>query len=340
MARRPARQASATASAEDRLIARHFRPLATHPGAFGLMDDCAALTPPPGCDLVLKTDAIVAGVHFFPKDAPGMVAKKALRVNLSDLAAKGAKPAGFLLAIALPKSIGDGWLDAFARGLGEDAHAYGCPLLGGDTDRTPGPLTVAITVFGELPSGSMVTRMGARPEDVIVLTGTIGDAALGLMLRQRKAAATKWKLGTRHRAHLLGRYLLPQPRNALAEAVRLHASAAMDISDGLVGDLTKLCAASGVTAELAAEAVPLSPAAARVIAAEPARIDTVLTGGDDYEIACTVAPDRLASFRQAAAAAGIAVTVAGRVLKGRAAPRVLDRSGRPMRFARQSYSHF
>ncbi len=327
-------------SGEDLIIARYFRPLAKHPGAFGLFDDCAAITPPAGADLVLKTDAIVGGVHFFPDDAADLVAKKALRVNLSDLAAKGAKPEGFLLALALPTTIGGDWLAAFARGLGEDAETYGCPLLGGDTDRTPGPISIAITVFGTLPSGTMATRMGARPGDAVVISGTIGDAALGLLLRNRADAADRWRLSGAQREHLLGRYLLPQPRNALAEAVRLSASAAMDISDGLVGDLTKLCAASGVTAEITAASVPLSDAAKSVLAAEPSRIETALTGGDDYEVVCTLAPNRLASFRSAAAAAGVPVAEIGRIVAGKRAPQFLDRDGKPMLFKQASYSHF
>src|SRR5208337_4788099 len=171
-------------SGEDRFIARYFRPLAQHPGAFGLRDDAAVLTPPPGHDLVLKTDPIICGVHFFPDDPPDAVARKALRVNLSDLAAKGAKPAGFLLALALPQDVGPDWVEAFVVGLGSDAMQYGCPLLGGDTDRTPGPITVAITALGTLPHGSIVRRRGARVGDHIFLTGTIGDAALGLALRR------------------------------------------------------------------------------------------------------------------------------------------------------------
>src|SRR4051812_39187035 len=286
-------------SAEDRLIARHFKPLAKHPGAFGLRDDCAVLTPPPGSDLVLKADAIVGGVHFFPDDPADKVAQKALRVNLSDLAAKGAKPEGFLLSLALPKGIGDDWLEAFARGLGADADAYGCPLLGGDTDRTPGPVTVAITVFGSLPKGTSVLRMGASPGQRLCVTGTIGDAALGLLLRQDNAAAGRWRLNAAQTDHLANRYLLPQPRNAAAEAVRTHAAASMDVSDGLAGDLTKLCVASGVSAEVEIARVPLSDAAQKVVAAEPALIETALTGGDDYEILCTVAPERLAAFQAA-----------------------------------------
>src|SRR5215468_2440238 len=154
-----------TPSGEDEIIAHYFRPLAKHPAAFGLIDDCAALAVPAGSDLVLKTDAIVGGVHFFPDDPADKVAQKALRVNLSDLAAKGAKPEGFLVALALPKEIDRNWLRAFARGLGKDAEAFGCPLLGGDTDRTPGPLTVAISALGIVPHATMVRRSGARPGD-------------------------------------------------------------------------------------------------------------------------------------------------------------------------------
>src|SRR5215831_16563485 len=192
---------------EDEIIARYFRPLASHKAALGLIDDCAALPVPPSNDLVLKTDAIVGGVHFFPDDPADKVAQKALRVNLSDLAAKGAKPEGFLLALALPREIDRGWLKAFARGLGKDADAFGCPLLGGDTDRTPGPVTIAITAFGTLPRGSMVLRSGAKPDDRVMITGTIGDAALGPVLRQDSEAVDRWAALTRRElAHLAERY--------------------------------------------------------------------------------------------------------------------------------------
>ena len=170
--------------AEDRLIARYFRPLATAAGAFGLIDDAAALTPPPGCDLVLTTDGVIAGVHFFPDDPPEMVSRKVLRMNLSDLAAKGARPLGFLLSVALPEGFGETWLGAFAAGLADDAARYGCPLYGGDTDHTPGPISVSIFAFGAVPQGKMVHRSTARPGDRIVVTGTIGDAAIGLQLRR------------------------------------------------------------------------------------------------------------------------------------------------------------
>jgi len=174
----------AEGSAEDRLIARYFRPLASHPGALGLADDAAILVPPPGCDIVLKADAIIGGVHFFPEDPAAAVACKALRVNLSDLAAKGADPVGFLLSLALPDGTSEAWLEDFAEGLRADAQLYRCPLLGGDTDRTPGPAMVSIAAFGTVPHGRMVRRSGAKPGDCVFVTGTIGDAALGVKLRR------------------------------------------------------------------------------------------------------------------------------------------------------------
>jgi len=327
-------------SGEDRLIATYFRALATDPGAFGLTDDAAILTPPPGSDVVLKTDPIICGVHFFPEDPAEAVARKALRVNLSDLAAKGAKPAGFLLALALPADTGKIWLAAFAEALGADAARYGCPLLGGDTDRTPGPLTVSIAAFGTLPHGTMVRRNGAKPGDRVVVTGTIGDASLGLRLRQAGSGGLGAGLASAEHAYLLARYLIPEPRCGIAEALRAHASAAMDISDGLAGDLGKLCRASHASAEIDVGLVPLSDAGQSLVSRDNALIETVLTGGDDYEILCTVAPDRLERFRALASAAGISTTEIGRVVAGWAPPRFLDRSGRPLVFEHPSFSHF
>jgi thiamine-monophosphate kinase len=326
-------------SGEDRLIARYFRPLATHPGALGLADDAACYTPPAGCDLVLTKDALVAGVHFFADDPPDAVARKALRVNLSDLAAKGARPQGFLLALALPPETGPAWLEGFARGLGADAAHYGCPLFGGDTVRTPGPLTVSITAFGTLPAGAMVHRGGAKAGDRVFVSGTIGDAALGLRLRRGEPAAA-WGLDAAARNALVDRYLLPQPRGALTEAVRRHASAAMDVSDGLAGDFAKLCRESGVSAAIAVSRVPLSPTAQAALAAAPPLLESILTGGDDYEILCTIAPASAASFAAEAAAAGVAVTDIGEAVAGEGAPQFLAADGRPLAFARPSFSHF
>ena len=322
------------ASGEDRLIARYFGPIATHPGALGLSDDAAFLTPPPGCDLVLKTDAVVGGIHFFPEDAAHTVASKALRVNLSDLAAKGATPLGFLLSLALPSDIDDAWLTDFAAGLRGDALLYNCPLFGGDTVRTAGPVVVSVAMVGSVPEGAMVRRAGARPGDRVFVSGSIGDAALGLVLR--KGAA--WTLDAGQRQHLMSRYLLPQPRNALAEAVRTHASAAMDVSDGLAGDLAKLARVSQVAATIDVASVPLSGAAQAAIGADPAMLDTALTGGDDFEILCTVPPARAGSFRAAAQAAGVAVTDIGAIEAGEGARFIHD--GQPLTFRRAAFSHF
>jgi thiamine-monophosphate kinase len=326
-------------SGEDHLIAKYFRPLVTHPGALGLLDDAAVLKPPAGCDLVVTKDALVGGMHFFADDPADAIARKALRVNLSDLAAKGAAPAGFLLALALPKEILPDWLQAFANALGEDAAAYGCPLLGGDTVRSPGPAMISVTAFGTVAHGSMVRRSGARMGDRVFVTGTIGDAALGLRLRKDAQASKHWKLDATRRQHLAARYLIPQPRNALAEAARTHAHAAMDVSDGLVGDLQKLCAASGVAAEIEVSRVPLSEAARAVLEADPAAIETILTGGDDYEIVCTIAPERVSSFRAAAQAAGVAIAEIGRIVEGEGAT-FIGADGKALSFARASFSHF
>lgn len=324
-------------SAEDRLIARHFAPIATHPGALGLSDDAAFIKPPAGCDLVLKTDAIIGGVHFFPDDAAHTVASKALRVNLSDLAAKGARPLGFLLSLALPTGIGDGWLADFANGLRGDAVLFSCPLFGGDTDRTPGPATISIAMFGAVPEGTMVRRAGARPGDLVFASGSIGDAALGLVLRKGEGAG--WDLDPVQRQHLVSRYLLPQPRNALAEAVRMHASAAMDVSDGLVGDLAKLCRVSQVGADIEVELVPHSDAARTVIARDAAMRETALTGGDDYEILCTVPLGKADGFREAAKAANVPIAKIGVIVEGEGA-HFRDAQGKELTFKHASFSHF
>jgi thiamine-monophosphate kinase len=325
-------------SGEDALIARYFKPLATDPGAFGLTDDAAALDAR-GEDVVVTTDAVVEGVHYLADDPPDTIARKALRVNLSDLAAKGATPAGFVLTIALRRAEGP-WLTEFARGLGEDAKLFGCPLLGGDTVSTSGPAMISITAFGRAPSGAMVHRSGATPGDRIMVTGTIGDATLGLDLLTGGATAAALAGDPAAREHLIGRYRVPQPRNALALAVRDHASAAMDVSDGLAGDLAKLCAACGVSADIDTPRIPISDAARAVLAHGAAGIERLVSGGDDYEILCTVPEARTESFAQAAARAGIALAVIGQVTGGTSAPRFLDANGVEIVLKRLSYSHF
>ena len=328
----------APASGEDSLIARFFKPLATNPGAFGLTDDAAVLKAL-GDDIVVTTDAIVEGVHFLSDDPPQTIAKKALRMNLSDLAAKGATPAGFVLTLALRK-VDEAWLAAFARGLSEDTSAFNCPLLGGDTVSTPGPLMVSITAFGRVAPGKMIHRSGAKPGDHVVVTGTIGDAALGLDILRNGRVATALANDAASRDTLVGRYRVPEPRNALASAIRAHAHAAMDVSDGLAGDLAKLCAASAVSATIELAAIPLSKAASAALAAGAVSLSEIVSGGDDYEILCTVAPDALKPFAEAAGASGVAVNRIGTIVAGKAAPKFLDAKGAELALTRTSFSHF
>ena len=325
-------------SGEDSLIARYFGPLATDPGAFGLTDDAAVLNPA-GDDLVVTTDAIVEGVHFLPDDPPDTIARKALRVNLSDLAAKGATPTGFVLTLAL-RSTDDSWLAPFATALGEEAREFTCPLLGGDTVSTPGPVMISVTAFGRVPPGQMVRRHGARAGDRVVVTGTIGDAALGLAILKGGVVAAAVADDTATREMLVGRYRIPQPRTALANAVRDHASAAMDVSDGLAGDLAKLCATSGVSATISASSIPLSPAATALLTRGVVGIDAMVAGGDDYEILCTVPGNRFDAFAKTAAIAGVSVTAIGTIVAGRSAPRFVDETGSEIALQRLSYSHF
>ena len=310
---------------EDEIIARVFAPIAGA-GALGLKDD-AALLDPVKEPLVVTTDMVVAGVHFFADDPPALIAKKALRVNLSDLAGKGAEPVGFLLSLALPADWTNDWLQAFAAGLAEDAQAFRAPLLGGDTSATPGPLTISITALGR--AARFVPRDGARAGDAIFVSGPIGDAAVGLALRRDGALAAR--LSAEARDALMRRYLLPVPRLDLAPWLRAEASAAMDISDGLAGDLAKFARASGVSAVVDLTSVPLSEAAREAIAADAALSEIAITGGDDYEILFTAA---LAAIPPAGA-----VRI-GEIVAGDGPPLFLDARKKPVNFKKMSFSHF
>src|SRR6185436_18937693 len=243
-------------------IIRVLAPLAQgFAGAFDLRDDCALITPAPGTELVLKVDPVAEGVHFLADDAPEDIAWKALAVNVSDLAAKAARPLGYLLALSFPAAPAADWLSRFAAGLAEAQARFGCHLIGGDTDRRPGPLTVTMTVIGEVEQGRMVRRGTARAGDAVLVSGTLGDAALGLALRKDPALAAAWGLTPAEAEHLRRRYARPEPRLALAGALRDHASAAMDISDGLAKDLARLCTTSGCAARVRFADLPLSAAA-------------------------------------------------------------------------------
>lgn len=321
-------------SPEQALIQEVFAPLAaSFPGAAALRDDAALYASRPGIELVVTMDSLVAGVHFLPDDQPALIARKALRVNLSDLAAKGATPTAYLLSIALSTAQDAGWIRAFAAGLALDQQQYGCVLIGGDTVSTPGPLSLTITALGELPAGTILRRSGGRCGDLLYVSGTIGDGALGLRMIRDQVA------GSEHADILRARYWLPEPRVELASALRAHATAAMDISDGLVGDLALMCQASGLTARIDASSVPLSAAARSLIATDPRLFDLCLTGGDDYEILAAVPPEAAQAFEQQCRASGSSVTCIGHLLAGEGPPLCLDADGQSMTFIRSSYSH-
>jgi len=322
---------------EFELIERYFRPLASDPGAFALADDAAMMRPKAGEDLVVTTDFLGAGVHFFADDAPESIARKALRVNLSDLAAKGAEPVGYLLALALASDWDEAWVRHFTSALRADQKTFGISLLGGDTSRAPGGMSITITAIGRLPKGTMVHREGARSGDLLFVTGTIGDAALGLKLRLGQLSPKPSPAIARP---LLDRYLHPQPRTALAAAIRAHATAAMDVSDGLVGDFAHMCKASGLTGEIDAASVPLSKSAAALVADEPSLLAAALTGGDDYEILAAIPPREAAEFASKAKAARVPVARIGRLSRGRGGPVVIGRTGKPMNLGRVSFDHF
>jgi thiamine-monophosphate kinase len=324
------------------IIARHFAPLAGACG-LGLLDDAALLNPTPGCELVVTTDAIVAGVHFFADDSADTIAQKALGTNLSDLAAKGAKPVAFVLTLMLPKSaqtaLPDSWLAAFANGLGNLASRSGCALVGGDTVSTPGPLTISITAMGEVPAGSMVRRNGASPGDHLFVTGTIGDAAIGLQMILAELAGAQWPLAADHQRFLLDRYHVPRARIALVDILRAHASAAMDISDGFAGDLAKLVTLSGCGADVFLSDVPLSVAARAAMRHLPGLRETAFTGGDDYELLASVPAEKAKAFQMQCLTAGIAVSQVGFTTAAPAPVRFLEADGTERRFQSASYIH-
>ena len=321
---------------EFELIERYFRPLAGDPGALSLTDDAAVYAPPGGHEVVLKADLIAEGIHFFSDDPPKSIASKALRVNLSDLAAKGATPVGYLLSLALHADWTEAWIAGFAAGLAADQARYGVSLFGGDTSRAAGGTVVSVAAFGEAPKGSIVRRAGAKPGDIVFVSGTIGDAALGLRIRLGTLDAMP---AGGSADHLLDRYLHPQPRVELAPVIRRYATASLDVSDGLVGDFAHICKQSGVGGEIEAAAVPLSAGAKALVASDPTALATVLTGGDDYEILATVREGDADEFATASAMAGVPMTRIGRVIEGQGPPVVLGPEG-PIRLGHFSHTHF
>lgn len=326
---------------EEAIIAELWAPLAAgFPGAFGLADDCALIDPGDGCDLVVTTDAVIEGVHFLQREDPGAIAWKALAVNVSDLIAKGATPLAYLMSLALPAAPDRAWLETFAAGLRSAQERFGCHLAGGDTDRTPGPLSVSITAMGTVPAGGMVRRTSARVGDVVMVSGTIGDAALGLALRRESSRASGWGLDAAAGKELVGRQVRPEPHVALAAIVRECATAAMDVSDGLVKDFARMCNAAGVGGRIEAERVPVSAPARSVLTRGGSTLGELLTGGEDYEVLMTVAKDRVEATRARASSVGVALTAIGTIEEAGAGVCILDPNGRAMSFATRGWDHF
>jgi len=328
------------APSEFELIARLFSPLAADlPGAFGLLDDAAVIDVPKDRKLVVTVDAMASGVHFLAEDPPALVAKKLLRVNLSDLAAMGAVPLAYLLTVAFGADEDSAWFEEFARGLAEDQALFGTVLAGGDSIRTPGPLTLSLAAYGTVAPGSELRRAGACADDVIYVSGTLGDAALGLLVLQGKLDG----LGQDSREALVDRYRMPQPRLALGQALCGTAHAAIDISDGLVADLQHVCNASGVAAEIKVGALPLSVAAREALAGDPELIERVLAGGDDYELLFTAPAAAGDVIADLAGRCGVAVTPIGRVVSAAAGDdpvRVRAENGSRIRLESPGFRHF
>jgi len=326
---------------EFELIARYFAPLArAFPGAYGLLDDVAVISPASGTEFAVKSDTIVGGIDFPPDEPADLIARKALRVNLSDLAAKGAVPRAYLLDLVLPNTVDETWIAAFASGLAHDQAQYGIHLIGGDMSSTSGPITIAVTVLGEAPIGKIIRRGGSNADDTVFVTGTIGDAALGLSALR---SALPW-LDSASAAFLIDRYRLPQPRVTVGPQLFGIATAGLDVSDGLVADLRHLCEVSRLSAVIDASLAPLSSAARAAIGGDPQRLAAALTGGDDYEILFTAPAAEMAGIGDLSRSLGVPITPIGRMtaLTEGEGPRVvvLDDVGRPLSFAAEGWTHF
>tara|TARA_R110002110_G_scaffold71027_5_gene190017 strand:- start:2036 stop:3046 length:1011 start_codon:yes stop_codon:yes gene_type:complete len=322
---------------EFEIIEDVFAPLAADaPGAYGLKDDAAVFTPTPGHETVLTVDTIVEGVHFLSGDPPDSVARKLLRVNLSDLAAKGAHPRGYLLAASWPHGTTLEWMRAFAAGLASDQRRYGVSLWGGDTTSTSGALTLSLTAIGEVPAGQVIRRGGARPGDVVFVTGTIGDAALGLKFLRGEIEG----LESVHADFLVKRYREPEPRVVFGPGLCDIASASADVSDGLMADLGHICEVSGVGARIALARVPLSEAVRTVLERQVDFTQAVVSGGDDYEILFTAAAGKRDAIAAIARETGISATQIGVVTGEEEGVALIAPSGQPVPLKQLGYHHF
>jgi thiamine-monophosphate kinase len=316
------------------LIAQSLAPLSDAARGLGLTDDAALFNPAPGHTAVLSTDTLVAGVHFLPDDPPGDIARKALRVNLSDIAAMGAVPRGYLLNLSLPGDVADAWLDAFIAGLAADQQVFGVTLLGGDTVRTPGPFTVSVTAIGEVRLGRAIKRAGAHMGDVVFVTGTIGDAVIGLRVLTEKTS-----LDPVDAKYVVDRYRLPQPRTTIGPHLVGLASAAIDVSDGLIADLGHICETSSVGATISVGTLPLSIAGQAAIAGGQLTVTEAVSGGDDYELLFCAPPEARDALNRLSATFNVQITEIGEITAG-AGVELIDDKGEAVALDRTGHTHF
>ncbi|MEH8020383.1 thiamine-phosphate kinase [Rheinheimera metallidurans] len=317
---------------EFELISRYFSNCGAkrHDTGIGVGDDAAVLQVRDGCDLVITTDTMVAGTHFFPDADPRALGHKLVAVNVSDIAAMGAEPAWLSLAITLP-SIDEAWLSAFAAGLHETAEYYNCQLVGGDTTR--GPMSLTMVAKGIVPRGKAITRSGAKVGDYIYVTGTLGDAALGLKLCQGLHEVSK-----KHQTHILQRFHFPSARVALGQALRNIASSAMDLSDGLYSDIQHILKRSGVGASIDVSRLPLSQAV-KDSCDNATAMQLALSGGEDYELLFTVPEAKRGSLDVLLSPYGIAITCIGRIT-GVAGKLELKQAEQPFNYVHSGFIHF
>ena len=315
-------------------IRRFFAPLAGA-GGLRLLDDAALIDCGAGRQLVVTADAIVAGVHYFPEDPPELVARKLLRVNLSDLAAMGARPLHYVLTTALPADLGPDWLARFTLGLSEDQARFGIDLLGGDSVATTGPAVLSLTAFGEVAAGKEIRRSGAEPGDLVWVSGTVGDAYLGLLLLRGRDL----KLASEHRDYLIRRFQVPEPRMELGPALCGLAHAMIDVSDGLLADLGHICETSQVAAVIELASLPLSPAAKTAVERDVGLHPRLAVGGDDYELLFTTAAEASGDIDALLSRFGIPITMIGRLEPGTGV-RLVDRDGRAIPLDHTGYRHF
>jgi thiamine-monophosphate kinase len=325
-----------TRTGEFETIARYFAPLSQgFAGAHGLTDDTASLLIGDGNEAVITLDTMVSGVHFLATDPPDLIARKLLRVNLSDLASAGATPRAYFLSLSLPASINESWIAAFAGGLAADQVSFDVVLGGGDTTSTPGPLTLSLTAIGEAPRGQAISRAGALPGQDIYVSGTIGDAALALALIQTEGV----EKALMDAPSLMARYRLPEPRVLLGTSLRGLATAAIDVSDGLVADLSHICRTSAVGAEVEAATIPLSPEAKNLVSKRDDLSERVLAGGDDYELLFTAHPENAENLSALSERLSLPLTRIGQTTEGDG-PVIVSASGEIISLADTGWRHF